>query len=392
MNLDTEPGYDLGDMAFYWRMRNPGEGPHPRVPAFLPFSFSFMPGLQLVIQKRRTETLHWLDEIYREDQNVGYLQEGHSLAASYGDDFLGFMESACAEHGVAPRSFIEVGCGGGYLLARLQKQGYRVKGVDPSPVSVRAAEALGVPMMADFYPSTRLTDQADVIFHYDVLEHVADPVGFLAAHRANLGASGHVVIAVPDCTQSILRGDASMAIHEHLNYFDADSLGRTLSQAGFIPLKIMPSGYGGVLYALARVGQRADDAGAASHDLQKFRRFTRQLDAFRQAIRTFAARHGTGAQGLGLYIPLRLIPYIAALGAVTHMRFFDDDPGILGKRFDGYEVPVENFSGFAADPPSGVVIGSFPFGQKIATRIRQALGERVEIVTLEGIAQSARPD
>ena len=237
----------------------------------------------------------------------------------------------------------------------------------------------------------RLTDQADVIFHYDVLEHVADPVGFLAAHRANLGASGHVVIAVPDCTQSILRGDASMAIHEHLNYFDADSLGRTLSQAGFIPLKIAPSGYGGVLYAIARVGVTSDDTGAATHDLRKFQRFTRQLDAFRHSIREFAARHGTEPQSLGMYIPLRLIPYIASLGPVTRMRFFDDDPGILGKRFDGYEVPVENFPGFAADPPSGVVIGSFPFGQRIAAKIRQVLGERVEIVTLEEIAQSAKP-
>lgn len=373
-------------MAFYWRMRQPGEEVHARIPAFLPFSFAFLSELQLVIQTRRDDTLHWLDAVYREDQNVGYLQEGHALATSYGDDFLAFIERSCGEHGLTPESFIEVGCGGGYLLARLQKKGFYVKGVDPSPVSVRAAESLGVPMLADFYPSSRLVEKVDVMFHYDVLEHVADPVAFLAAHRTNLQTNGHVIIAVPDCTQSILCGDASMAIHEHLNYFDAESLGRTLSHAGFRPLTITPSGYGGVLYAIAQVDSGAASASIERHDTGKFQRFTQRLDAFRRGIREFASRHAASQNGLGLYIPLRLIPYLSTIDQVAKIRFFDDDPGILGKRFDGYESAVENFADFLAYPPSGAVIGSFPFGDKIAERIRKALDDRVQIVTLAGIA------
>lgn len=377
-------------MAFYWRMRQPGEEAHARIPAFLPFSFAFLSELQLVIQTRRDDTLHWLDEVYREDQNVGYLQEGHALATSYGDDFLEFIDRSCGEHGLTPESFIEVGCGGGYLLARLQKKGFQVKGVDPSPVSVRAAENLGVPMLADFYPSSRLVEKVDVMFHYDVLEHVADPVAFLAAHRTNLQTNGHVIIAVPDCTQSILCGDASMAIHEHLNYFDAESLGRTLSHAGFRPLTITPSGYGGVLYAIAQLESAPRAIGAMGNDVGQFSAFTRRLDIFRSVIREFVSRHASSPKGVGFYIPLRLMPYLATLDPILKMRFFDDDPGIHGKCFDGYDIPVEDFADFMADPPSCALIGSFPFGAQIAAKIRNVMGSQFEIVTLEEISTGRR--
>lgn len=379
MTMQTPLEHRLGDMAFYWRMRATGAPPHPCIPAFLPFAFSFNPELQLVVQARRDETLHWLAEVYKEDQNVGYLQDGHALAAAYGDDFLGFIDGSCD---AASQSFIEVGCGGAYLLARLKARGHAVQGVDPSPVAVRAAERLGVPMVADFYPSTKLVERADTIFHYDVLEHVDNPAAFLRAHHDNLRPGGHVIVAVPDCTPSIRIGDASMAIHEHLNYFDADSLDRTLRMAGFRPLRIEASRHGGVLYAFARSEPDIASASAPEQLTRKFELFSDGLHALTSRLREFAARHATSPRGLALYIPLRLMPYLATGDDWPHVRFFDDDPGILGKCFDGYDFPVENFEGFVATPPSGAIIGSFAFADRIGQKIRAKLGNGVEIMAL----------
>ena len=73
---------ELGEVPFYWRIKKSITQPPQDIPARLPFAFSFMDDLQLVIQRRDPEVLKWLEHVYREDANVGYLQDGHALAAS----------------------------------------------------------------------------------------------------------------------------------------------------------------------------------------------------------------------------------------------------------------------------------------------------------------------
>ena len=62
---------DLGDVPFYWRVKKlKNQAPH-EIPTHLPFSFSFIDDLQLLIQKRNTVVLDWLERVYKEDANVG---------------------------------------------------------------------------------------------------------------------------------------------------------------------------------------------------------------------------------------------------------------------------------------------------------------------------------
>lgn len=63
---------DLGEVPFYWRVKKTAVQPPHDVPARLPFAFSFMEDLQLVIQKRNPVILQWLERVYKEDANVGY--------------------------------------------------------------------------------------------------------------------------------------------------------------------------------------------------------------------------------------------------------------------------------------------------------------------------------
>ena len=42
-----------------------------------------------------------------------------------------------------------------------------------------------------------------------------------------------IAFAVPDCTESVERGDLSMVIHEHMNYFEMASLRRLVESADF---------------------------------------------------------------------------------------------------------------------------------------------------------------
>lgn len=359
---------ELGEVPFYWRVKLAAvQKPHD-VPARLPFAFSFLDDLQLVIQQRNPAVLQWLERVYKEDANVGYLQDGHALAESYGGEFVHFFQRASALLPQPPTSAADIGCGGVYLLQKVREQGLVVKGIDPSPVTAAAGKKAGIEIVADFYPSRSLTERFDVLFHYDVLEHVEDPVAFLRAHHANLSLNGALIFAVPDCSHHIALGDVSMLLHEHLNYFDAESLAHVVRAAGFEPLLLERAHHGGVLLCCAVPAKGKTALAKPISGNSKFLCFRARA---RTALERFAAVASQPGKGeLGLYVPLRAFPYLGQLPPDTKLRFFDDDPGLRGRYYDGFDVPIESRDELAARPPGRVMICSLAFGDKIATRLR----------------------
>jgi SAM-dependent methyltransferase len=371
---------DLGMVPFYWRIKPAASQPPHDIPNRLPFRFSFDPDLQLVIQQRDGGVLRWLERVYSEDANVGYLQEGHALAQSYGGEFLDFFRRASGMLPRRPATAADIGCGGVYLLQQVKASGLTVKGIDPSPVTVEAGRRAGIEIIRSFYPTPALNEKFDVLFHYDVLEHIDDPVAFLRAHKANLSDGGGLVFAVPDCTQHIELGDVSMVLHEHLNYFDKTSLANTVRSAGFEPVMLEAAQHGGVLMCCAIVagaGQAVQVENCSSW--QKFSEFKRQARRSMQRFAVVAA--GAQGQELGLYVPLRAFPYLSQVPADVRFRFFDDDPGLLGRYFDGFEVAIENRAALEARPPDHLMICSLAFGDRIVQHLQEP-AKRVMQMTL----------
>lgn len=377
---------ELGEVPFYWRIKKTAVQPPHDVPARLPFAFSFMDDLQLVIQKRNPVVLQWLERVYKEDANVGYLQEGHALAESYGGEFIEFFRRASALLPKPPASAVDIGCGGVYLLQKVREQGLTVKGIDPSPVTAAAGRKAGIEIVPDFYPSPLLTEHFDVLFHYDVLEHVEDPVAFLRAHHANLSSHGALIFAVPDCSHHIALGDVSMLLHEHLNYFDGESLAHVVRAAGFEPLLLEPAHHGGVLLCCAvPAANRAAPVGFVQGD-SKFQVF--RAKAQMALLRFAALAQRSDQRELGLYVPLRAFPYLGQLPAGARLRFFDDDPGLLGRYYDGFDVPIEDFSALLVKPPLQLMICSLAFGGRIADRIPMQLRSTVSTTLWETLFHS----
>lgn len=118
---------------------------------------------------------------------------------------------------------IEVGCGKGYFLEHLRTQGYDVTGIDPayegnSPDVIKAPFERGLGLSAD-----------GIILRH-VLEHIPDPMAFLAEiAQANEG-SGTIYIEVP-CFDWILERRAWFDVfYEHVNYFRAIDLQNMFSR------------------------------------------------------------------------------------------------------------------------------------------------------------------
>lgn len=365
----------LGKLPFYWRMTDKPNSPVNPVPDFVNFSFEFSEDYQLIIQKRNDQTWNYLETIYKEDYNVGYLQEGHDLALSYGGDFLDFLEKSIRKWNPSIKRISEVGAGGCYILGNLKEKGFNVAAIDPSPIAIQAGEERGIEVIEDFYPTSNEMPKTDMIIHYDVLEHVLEPSAFIKEHAKDLNPGGLIAFAVPDCTKYIESGDMSMILHEHLNYFDQESLRNVVESAGFEVLSIGPADFGGVLYCVAKVAENKD--WTAKKGTNKFEKFDLNLDRLKNKVVELIKLGVQENNTLGCYIPLRAMPYLAVakIEANKKIRFFDDNAGIYNQYFDGFGIKVENFQDVVNEPVSHMVIMSAAFGQKIKTKIINEIGE-----------------
>ena len=185
---------------------------------------------------------------------------------------------------------------------------------------------------------------------------------------------------MPDATDSIALGDNSMVIHEHLNYYDHDSLRRTVEAAGFRVLTLEKGGYGGVLYCAAVVDPAQHVPARAG--TQKFDHFRESVERAGRRFTAFLETADRAGDAPGFYVPLRAIAYLSTLGRTDGIRFFDDDPGIHGRYFDGFPVAVENFADLQARPASHVFVTSTAFGERLKEKVLRGVTPRPKVLTL----------
>jgi SAM-dependent methyltransferase len=361
-----ELSFDLNEMPFYWRVHKKDATHHPGIPKRLPYSFGVVPELGLLIERRSESLLACLEEVYRAESNVGFMQDGHSLAQGYGGDFLDFIGRVTAPLGI--HRVVEIGCGGCYLLEKLRERGYDVTGIDPSPIAASKGKEKSIRVIPDFFPSAQMDFEADLIFHVDVFEHVPDPVGFLRCQREHLSENGYVIINVPDCTSSIAAGDISIAFHQHLNSYDDRSLYNAVVASGLHVVTIEKSKFGGSLYCLASAQKPKAPfkitvpEGRAEEFLLKAARAQARFKAL--AAPLFAA-----GVDVGLYMPLRAIPYLASIQQLEGFRLFDDIAHWHRGYIDGLDIAIENFEDLVARPPAHLFIMSLTFGDVVKNKV-----------------------
>lgn len=98
------------------------------------------------------------------------------------------------QHG--PRSVLEVGCGAGEFLHRLSRCVDKVVGVDINERAIAAARSKGLDVTNQSL--SKMTDSFDMIFMFQVLEHLESPGAFITDVLAKLNPGGYLVLAVPN--------------------------------------------------------------------------------------------------------------------------------------------------------------------------------------------------
>lgn len=109
-------------------------------------------------------------------------------------------------------TLIEVGCGKGLFLEKLQNQGFPVTGLDPTYEGDN-------PAILKKYFSLETGIRGDGIILRHVLEHIQNPYDFLCLLRDSNGGGGKIYIEVP-CFEWICNRCSWFDIfYEHVNYF-----------------------------------------------------------------------------------------------------------------------------------------------------------------------------
>lgn len=133
---------------------------------------------------------------------------------------------------------LEIGCGSGNLLSYLRQQhNFDVTGIEPS-IKVTNSE---FPIYHTTFEEYTTSKFYDAIIMVNVLEHVADPIETLNHVKHLLHSDGMAIIRVPNdfsAIQLVARKELDtepwwIAIPDHINYFNFDSLHKTLELLKF---------------------------------------------------------------------------------------------------------------------------------------------------------------
>lgn len=159
------------------------------------------------------------DRNYQNEQGGSYLFQEH---------LIGMTE--IIKNTMGKKDLVEVGCGKGFFLEMLLKQGTDVTGFDPTYEGIN-------PRIERRYFKAGLGIKAKGIILRHVLEHIQDPISFLMELKEANGGSGTIYIEVP-CFDWICKNKAWFDVYyEHANYFrmsDFHRIFRNIIDSGIV--------------------------------------------------------------------------------------------------------------------------------------------------------------
>jgi 2-polyprenyl-3-methyl-5-hydroxy-6-metoxy-1,4-benzoquinol methylase len=142
-------------------------------------------------------------------------------------------------HYIPNGRLLDIGCGAGTYLARMRALGWDVQGVDLSQDAAKVAQhRYGISVKVGMLPEVRFPDDMfSVVTMSHVIEHVPDPLVYLAECRRIIISGGHLIINTPNMISFASRmfGRHWVALDppRHLVLFTPATLRQCVQRAGF---------------------------------------------------------------------------------------------------------------------------------------------------------------
>lgn len=196
--------------------------------------------------ERLAEGLCLPDVAYESDVYRDRLGQGHDLQHHFDthDELARFTLEAIWPHSLRGKIVADIGCGGGSLLDHVAKLPSEILAVDPDPGFAASLKGRGYGWFASARDAAAShAGRVDVAFSIQVIEHVADPRGFLADIGALLAPGGIAVVSTPnraDVLMDLLPEDFPRFFYrtQHRWYFDAGTLTRCAEAADLLVAEV----------------------------------------------------------------------------------------------------------------------------------------------------------
>ena len=133
---------------------------------------------------------------------------------------------------------LEVGCGNGKMLRLMRELGWQVEGAEFDPVCKKMVEMQGITCsLGDIRDQRYPSSSFNAIFTGNVIEHVVDPIGFVAECSRVLKTGGYFVVITPN-SESIghrhFKCDwRGLEPPRHLQIFNLKNLSKLIGEYGF---------------------------------------------------------------------------------------------------------------------------------------------------------------
>lgn len=133
---------------------------------------------------------------------------------------------------------IELASNDGYLLKNFVAAQIPCLGIEPTASTAAAAEALGIPVLREFFGeelAISLASQgkkADLIIGNNVYAHVPDINDFTRGLAATLKPTGTITLEFPHLLQLIGNAQFDTIYHEHFSYFSLSTVVKIFAASG----------------------------------------------------------------------------------------------------------------------------------------------------------------
>ena len=149
--------------------------------------------------------------------------------------------SLCSRHvEVRNQTCLEIGCATGEFCEVLRSHGARVVGLDLASVAIAQAR-LRYPLI-EFregdLAAIQSDEQMDLIFAFELIEHVDSPAQFLSSVASHLKPGGRLILTTPNynCGRrvGVDRWSGFQSSLEHLYFFNSQSVSRYATKVGLM--------------------------------------------------------------------------------------------------------------------------------------------------------------
>jgi len=273
---------------------------------------------------------------------------------------------------------IEVGANDGYLLKHFVAAGIPCLGIEPTASTAAAAEALGIPIIREFFGKAlaeRLVAEgksADLIVGNNVYAHVPDINDFTVGLSVALKPGGTITLEFPHLMRLIEHTQFDTVYHEHFSYLSLQTVNRVFAGAGLRVCDVEElTTHGGSLrvYGCHSADARratpavatllAEEERRGLGDLATYNKFQERADRVKDALVIFlieqkragkrVAGYGAAAKGNTLLnyagIKQDLLPYVC-----------DAAPSKQGKFLPGNHIPIVSPAALRERRPDTILI------------------------------------